>query len=143
MLLPDKDIVAISTIYRKINIWKNEKAAPYGLSAAQVPIVILVCKNDGMSQNDVVEQMALEKSVVAKSIGKLITSGYLTRQKNPEDKRAYDLFPTPKAMEIYPALVQQGQQCMNLLTTGLSVAQKEQLSKLLDKLLENSFTQFK
>lgn len=143
MMLPDKDIAALSTICRKINIWKNEKAAPYGLSAAQVPIVILVCQNDGMSQNDVVEQLDLEKSVVAKSIGKLITSGYLTRQKNPKDKRAFDLLPTPKAIEIYPALVQQGQQCMNLLTTGLSTDEKEQLSELLDKLLENSFTQFK
>lgn len=56
MLYPDKDIVAISTIYRKINMWKNEKAEPYGLTAAQVPIVILVCKEDGMSQNDVVDR---------------------------------------------------------------------------------------
>lgn len=143
MQLPDKDIVAISTIYRKINIWKNEKAAPFGLSAAQVPIVILVCKENGISQNDVVEQMALEKSVVAKSIGKLIASGFLTRQTNPKDKRAYDLFPTEKAREIYPTLVQQGQECMNLLTTGLSIREKEQLSKLLDKLLENTFTEFK
>lgn len=142
MLLPDKDIAALSTICRKINIWKNEKAAPYGLSAAQVPIVILVCQNGGMSQNDVVEQMALEKSVVAKSVGKLIASGYLTRKKNPKDKRAFDLLPTPKAMEVYPNLVQQGQQCMNLLTTGLSAVEKEQLGQLLEKLLENAFSRF-
>ena len=142
MLLPDKDIAALSTIYRKINMWKNEQAAPYGLSAAQVPIVILVCQSGVMSQNDVVEQMALEKSVVAKSIGKLIASGYLTRQKNPKDKRAFDLLPTSKAMEVYPALVQQGQQCMNLLTTGLSAVEKEQLGQLLEKLLENAFSHF-
>ena len=140
MLYPDKDIVAISTIYRKINMWKNEKAEPYGLTAAQVPIVILVCKEDGMSQNDVVEQMALEKSVVAKTGGKLISSGYLIRKTNPQDKRAYNLFPTEKAKKIYPTLVQQGQECMSLLTAGLTKEEKEQFSVLLYKLLNNSFS---
>ena len=121
-------------------MWKNEKAEPYGLTAAQVPIVILVCKEDGMSQNDVVEQMALEKSVVAKTVGKLISSGYLIRKTNPQDKRAYNLFPTEKAKKIYPTLVQQGQECMSLLTAGLTKEEKEQFSVLLYKLLNNSFS---
>ena len=93
-----------------------------------------------MSQNDVVEQMALEKSVVAKTVGKLISSGYLIRKTNPQDKRAYNLFPTEKAKKIYPTLVQQGQECMSLLTAGLTKEEKEQFSVLLYKLLNNSFS---
>ncbi|MPM97169.1 hypothetical protein SDC9_144342 [bioreactor metagenome] len=142
MLLPDKDIVAITKIYRKVNLWKNEQAAPLGLTAAQVPIVILACRKSGISQNEMVDELALEKSVVAKSIGKLMEAGYITRKQNKKDKRAFDLFPTEKAQAIYPILVQQGKNCMDLLTAGLSEDEKAALSDLLEKIVQNTYTQF-
>ncbi len=140
-MLPDKNIVALSTINRKVNMWKNEQSLPYGVTAAQVPIIIVVCQQEGILQNDVVEQLSLEKSVVAKSVGKLIKAGFLTREVNTKDKRAYNLFPTKKALDIYPKLVKQGQECMNRLTTGFSDEEQKQLDILLEKLLQNTFTQ--
>ena len=142
MLLPDKDIVALSTINKKITFWKNEQAVPYGLTAAQVPVIILACKKPGISQNDVVEEVGLEKSVVAKTIGKLMDMGFLTRTQNAKDKRAFDLFPTEKAQEVYPVLVSQGKVCMELLTAGFSESEKALLSELLDRMVENTKTRF-
>ena len=142
MLLPDKDIVAITTIMRKINMWKNEQAAPYGITAAQVPVIILTCKKPGISQNDVVDEVGLEKSVVAKTIGKLMDNGYITREQNIKDKRAFDLYPTDKALEIYPTLVSHGKICMELLTTGFSENDREILGKLLDRMVNNAKTHF-
>ena len=138
MLLPDKDIVALSTINNKITLWKNEQAAPYGLTAAQVPINILVCKKPGISQNEVVDEVGLEKSVVAKTIGKLMDGGYLTRTKNTRDKRAYDLYPKEKAVQIYPVLVSQGKNCMELLTAGFDEHEKAVLGELLERMVDNA-----
>ncbi len=143
MISPNKALVAISTIYRKTNVWKNEQSMPYGLSSAQSPIINIVCRKPGVSQNEVVDLLALEKSVVAKSIGKLIDSGYLTREQNANDKRAFDLFPTEKALAVSPILVAQGEKCMELLTTGLTDEEKELLDRLLDKMMVNSMTLFK
>lgn len=142
MLLPDKDIVALTTIIRKINIWKNDKAAPYGISVAQVPVIILACKKPGISQYEVVEEVGLEKSVVAKTIGKLMEAGYLTREQNPKDKRAFNLYPTEKSLNIYPVLVSQGQKCKELLTIGFSDEEKLLLSELLERMVENATTMF-
>ena len=108
----------------------------------EVPIINIVCRNPGISQNEVVETLALEKSVVAKSIGKLVECGYLTRKQNKKDKRAFNLFPTEKAMTVYPSLIEQGQQCMDLLTAGLSDKEIATLSILLEKLAVNSKTVF-
>lgn len=143
MLLPDRDIVAITKIMRKINIWKNEQAAPYGLTAAQVPVIILTCKKPGISQNEVVDELGLEKSVVAKTIGKLMDGGYLIREQNEKDKRAFDLYPTNKALELYPIVVSQGKKCMELLTAGFDQDEKEMLRTLLDRMVENTKTRFK
>ena len=140
MLLPDKDIVALSRIHKKIMLWKNEQAAPYGLTAAQVPVIILACKKPGISQNDVVEEVGLEKSVVAKTIGKLMEMGFLTRTQNVKDKRAFDLYPTERSMEVYPVLVSQGKACMELLTAGFTESEKALLGQLLDRMAENTKT---
>ena len=129
MRLPDRNIAALLMIYRKINAWRSEHAAPLGLSSSQVTIIIETCKNSGISH---------EKSVVAKAIAKLIAAGYITREQNPKDKRAFNLFPTEKAQEVYPMLVGQGDQCMERLTAGLTPEEKEELGVLLEKMVENT-----
>ena len=50
---------------------------------------------------------------MAKAIAKLIAAGYITREQNPKDKRAFNLFPTEKAQEVYPMLVGQGTSVWN------------------------------
>lgn len=137
MLLPDEDMVAISIIYRKMNLYKTEQAEAYGLSSSQVPIVIIVCRTPGISQNDIVKYLVFEKSVIAKSIGKLILSGYITREQNAKDKRAFNLFPTSKALSVYPLLIEQEKNCMSLLTKGMTAAEKNTLSSLLKKMVQN------
>lgn len=138
MLLPDKDIVALAVINRRITAWRNEQAYSYGLTSSQVPIIILACKMPGISQNQVVEEVGLEKSVIAKTIGKLMARGYLTRTQNAKDRRAFDLFPTDKAMAVYPALVTQGRACMDQLTVNFSLEEKALLSDLLQRMVDNA-----
>lgn len=138
MLLPDKDIISLSIVYRKSSMWRTEQAAVFGLSSAQVPIVLMTCSKPGVSQNEIVKSLALEKSVVAKSIGKLMDMGYLTREQNQTDKRAFQLYPTEKALEAYPALVEHGKKCIALLTEGLTDDERAMLSLLLEKMVRNA-----
>ena len=77
MRLPDRNIAALLMIYRKINAWRSEHAAPLGLSSSQVTIIIETCKNSGISQTELVKRLSHEKSVVAKAIAKLIAAGYV------------------------------------------------------------------
>lgn len=142
MLLPDKDLIAISIIYRKTSLWRTEQAASFGLSSAHVPIVMMTCSKPGVSQNEIVKLLALEKSVVAKSIGKLMDMGYLTREQDRADKRAFNLYPTEKALAIYPALVKHGKDCITLITKDMTEDEKAMLSVLLEKLVQNILDQF-
>ena len=81
-------------------------------------------------------------SVVAKAIAKLIAAGYITREQNAKDKRAFNLFPTKKAWDVYPTLIQQGDLCMELLTDGLTMEERAELSLLLEKMVQNTLTKF-
>ena len=138
MLLPDRDIISISIIYRKSSLWRTEQAASFGLSSAQVPIVLMTCSKPGVPQSEIGKLLALEKSVVAKSVGKLMNTGYLIRKQDEADKRAFNLYPTEKALSVYPTLVEHGKTCISLLTENLTDEEKETLSILLEKLVQNA-----
>ena len=137
-VMPDKDIALLMMIYRKIIKRRNVLSAPYGLTAAQVPIVIQVCLNEGISQKDLIMQIGLEKSVVGKSIKNLIDSGYLIRVKNPQDKRGYNLYPTQAARDVLPEILLQGKDSMALLLEGFSEEEKTTFSFLLEKMAKNA-----
>ncbi len=138
MLLPDQNIVAISIIFRKFNIWNNDRCAHLGLTAAQVPVIAVVCETGGISQNELVERVCLEKSVVAKSVAKLMEAGYITRQQSKTDHRAYDLFPTDHALAIYPEVVEISRACMDHLAEGMSEEEKAAFCRLLQKVRDNA-----
>ena len=113
MRLPDRNIAALLMIYRKINAWRSEHAAPLGLSSSQVTIIIETCKNSGISQTELVKRLSHEKSVVAKAIAKLIAAGYITREQNPKDTRAFNLFPTERPRRSTPRWSDRGTSVWN------------------------------
>lgn len=138
MLRPVKNILMLSMIHRKFNIWIKEKAASFSLTSSQLSIILLICDKPGISQSKVVESLFLEKSVVAKSIRKLMENGYMIQEQNSDDKRAFNLFPTQKALDIYPTLLQYLLDGMDRLTFGLTSEEQETLTVLLEKLFNNT-----
>ena len=139
---PNQNNISISTIYRKTVMWKNEQSAALGLSSAQVPIIIQVVSANGISQNEVVSLLSMEKSVIAKTIGKLVEDGYIERKINPKDKRAYDLYPTEKAIRVYPILVEQGKKWIEIITAGMTADEKRQFAYLLSMAEKNAIEYF-
>ncbi|MDR1070620.1 MAG: MarR family transcriptional regulator [Gracilibacteraceae bacterium] len=138
----DKEItqisIAASIIYRKTQIWKAEQSADLGLSAAQIPAVMIVCRKNGISQNELGEILLLDKSTVAKIVGKLVESGYFIRTINAKDKRAFDLIPTEKAKGAYPHLLELGIVWDKHLTNEMTEEEKATLERLLVKVAENA-----
>lgn len=130
--------VAASIIYRKTQMWKDVHYLDSELTSAQIPVLITVCRKEGISQNELVELLMMDKSTVAKLIGKLVESGYLLRLPNAKDKRAYDLLPSTKAMNLYPRLLENGVIWENTLTKGMSADEVKILKRLLTLATQNA-----
>ena len=54
-----------------------------------------------------------------------------SRRTNPKDKRTYDIHPTEKAMEVYPALQGQVEAGFGRMTARMTEAQRAQFQRLL------------
>ena len=67
------------------------------IGSGEIDMIHLIRHNPGISQKDVCEALGMDKGAVARRTASLEEKGYLTREINPEDKRAQLLYPTDKS----------------------------------------------
>ncbi|WP_419023258.1 MarR family winged helix-turn-helix transcriptional regulator [Emergencia sp.] len=127
----------ISQIYRRTQIYMNERMKDMELSGALAPFVMITYENGKMVQNKFCELMDMSKGTVAKTMNKLEEHGYVTRCGNVEDGRSIDVYPTDRAEEVYPYLVQAGEDWVEIMTEGMTEIERNIFLELLKKVSGN------
>ena len=122
---------AISILYRKSHIWLNNRCAQYGLTAAQAMVILIVCDFGSLTQDEITKRLGLDKSVIAKTVVKLEETGFLVRTTHPKDKRTYDIQPTRRAWEVYPAVREEIDVCVQRMTREMTQEQRAAFQQLL------------
>ena len=74
------------------------------VSAAHWPLIWSVYRQPGRSQEELSQDICLDKSTVARSLVQLEERGYIVRLPKAEDKRCLLVYPTEKTYELVPAL---------------------------------------
>lgn len=129
--ITDSPFKSISILYRKTHIWLNNSCSKYGLTAPQAVIILIVCDFNGLTQDEITKRLGLDKSVIAKTVTKLIKSGFMIRQTNAKDKRTYDILPTEEAWKVYPFVKEQIDNCFLKLTKHMDDSQRKEFKHLL------------
>lgn len=127
----DSPFKAVSILYRKSHIWLNNGCAQYDLTAAQAVVILIVCDFEVLTQDEITKRLALDKSVIAKTVTKLEETGFLIRTTNTKDKRTYDIRPTQKAMEVYPFLKEQIDISFQRMTQSMTDKEQKEFKRLL------------
>lgn len=127
----DSPFKSISILYRKSHMWLNNTCAPHDLSAAQAVVILIVCDFQKLAQDEITKRLSLDKSVIAKTVNKLVERGFLTRSTNARDKRTYDISPTEKAWEVYPFIKEQVDASFQHMTTRMTSEEREEFKRLL------------
>ena len=74
------------------------------VSAAHWPLIWSVYRAPGRSQEEISQDICLDKSTVARSLVQLEERGYIVRIPKTEDKRCLLVYPTEKIYELVPTL---------------------------------------
>lgn len=127
----DSPFKSISILYRKSHMWLNNTCAPHDLSAAQAVVILIVCDFQKLTQDEITKRLSLDKSVIAKTVNKLVERGFLNRSTNARDKRTYDISPIEKAWEVYPFIKEQVEASFQHMTTGMTPEEREEFKRLL------------
>ncbi len=127
----DSPFKSISILYRKSHIWLNSGCAQYGLTAAQAAVILIVCDFGELTQDDITKRLRLDKSVIAKTVSKLESSGFMVRTANAKDKRTYIIKPTEKAWQAYPYVKEQIDLCFQRMTSQMTDEERSEFKRLL------------
>ncbi|MGI5958482.1 MAG: MarR family winged helix-turn-helix transcriptional regulator [Massiliimalia sp.] len=140
---PQRDMLKdISLVYRKTQMYLNERTKQVQLSSGLAPFIMITCENGKMTQNRFCELLDISKSTVTKMLSKLEALGYVTRVENQDDARSVDVYPTQKAREIYPYLISIGQDWMDEITQGLTKIERSIFLEMLEKISLNTSRYF-
>jgi DNA-binding MarR family transcriptional regulator len=108
---------------------------PDGSHPREFVILGKLAERDATSQQDLAEQLKINRTMMVKIIDKLESAGYVVRRRNPDDRRSYLISVTPAGraalVEVGPAF-SRGEE---LLTSALDEAERARLSALLRRLL--------
>lgn len=136
----ENPLKSISILYRKSHIWLNNSCAKYNLTAAQASIILVVCDYQVLTQDEITKKLGLDKSVIAKTITKLIKNEFITRKTNKKDKRTFDICPTDKAWAVYPFIKEQINNCFLHMTQHLSQQERKEFNRLLILVAQTTLT---
>ena len=90
----------ISQIYRKGNSFISKEISKFGIGSGQIMFLMQLYKKDGISQEELAENLHIDKGTTCRAIKKLEEEGFLIRVKDENDKRAYKLYLTEKSKDM-------------------------------------------
>jgi DNA-binding MarR family transcriptional regulator len=116
----------------------NNNLRPLGLSSAEGSILLhLLTQGKEMGQEQLVEELDVSKPAISRTINSLETKGYVARQRDPDDKRAYLVQLTGKAREIGPAVEQVYNHVYAVALQGISQEEFDYFINLFGRMSEN------
>lgn len=124
-----------SKIYRNIQIYLNKALKKYDLSSGSCPYLFILENNEGISQNKMSKEIGNDKAMSARTITKLIELGYVYKEQDEQNSRAYNLYLTEKAKEIIPGIRKEIQAMMNVVTEELTEEEMQITLRSLKKFL--------
>lgn len=133
----------VSIMYRYGQSYINKELKEYNLGSGQFTFLINLYKKDGISQEEIADNLNIDKGTTARAIGKLEEEGYVRREKDLKDKRTNKVFLTDKAREVEPKIYKILCEWNSIISNGLSEEEMQISISLLQKMCSNACSHIK
>lgn len=129
------DIIrTIGAVTRTIQIDSNNHFKELGLNNNLFIYIIRVCEKPGMFLGELADNVQIDRTTAFRTIKKLVKLGYFELKKDSVNQKIKRVYPTEKAMDIYPQLHEYEQKQSDFLLSNLSTEEIAQLKQLMAKL---------
>jgi DNA-binding MarR family transcriptional regulator len=126
------------TLLRQVHSRFAAQAPGDGPQARDVVVLAALAGQGAASQHDLAERTSVNRTIMVKLIDRLQAAGYVTRTRNPANRRTYLLALTGSGATALAALRQDAARRQEQITAGLTPAQRQRLDELLSGLLPAS-----
>ena len=127
----------ISQLYRKGISYINKEISKYGIGSGQFMFLLELYKKDGKNQEEIAEDLKMDKGTTARALKKLEEQGFLTRLKDEKDKRSNKIYLSDKAKNIREDIFNILDDWNKQITRSLAKEEVKMLEDLLEKVSKN------
>lgn len=93
-------LMDISILYRSTQKYYDKHLVTLELTYAQLPILISIYENEGISMQQIALDGGYDKGTITKNVQKLVSLNYVEVKSSPKDKRAKELYTTEKTKQV-------------------------------------------
>ena len=111
--------------------------APYGVRAGQLPVLLALYEEDGLTQTELAQTTAVEQPTMAATLNRMEDEGLIHREPDPDDGRRIGVFVTPAARRLERPLADAVRIVNRRALRGLSGDERSLLYGLTDRLRAN------
>ena len=137
------DMREITKIAREVSKFTVRTMKTEGIGTGEFDFIHVVRHNPGITQRQIREILTLDKGACARRAARLEAKGYLTKKKNPADRRSDQLFATEKAENLKLSKVDIETKYYAWLSQRLTPEELETFLPLLHKLYTANKTESK
>lgn len=128
----------VSVLYRFRQNYLGKRLDSYNIGSGQHVYLMVLARNNGISQEELSKYLKIDKATTAKAVKKLEEGGYVCRDVDAMDRRAYQVFLTKKALAVIPIIEQAVRDWEQLVTRGLNENEIVLVEELLEKMAYNA-----
>lgn len=91
----------------------------------QIALLVALAKHQGASQSDLVEATSIDKSTMKEMIGRMVSRGWVERERDPQDNRAWVLKITEEGLALLAEKLPRVEEVQRQIIAPLSPADRE------------------
>lgn len=107
------------------------------LTQAQWRAIVHLSRNEGMTQTALAESLEIQPITLTRLVDRMESAGWVERRTHPLDRRAVQLFLTPKSEPILEEMHARAAETLNEATRGISPRAQRQLVATLEQIKHN------
>ncbi|MBO7310211.1 MAG: MarR family transcriptional regulator [Clostridia bacterium] len=129
-----KFMKTLNNISRSQAIYRHNRISATDLQTGHYAFVLAICRSPGRSQEDLAQELCINKSTVARNLTALEEKGYISRTPLPNDRRQFSVYPTEKMLAVLPEIKKASNEWMTLLSEGIDQEELEIFNSVLERM---------
>ena len=122
---------------RALDSISNIEFKDFDLTKGQYLYVVRICEHPGIIQEKLADLIKVDRTTAARAIAKLEKNNFVEKRDDDVNRKIKKLYPTNKALAIYPSILNEHKHSENTAMTGFSEAEKVQIATALEKMRKN------
>ena len=123
----------LNVVGRCTQMQRGQRLKALGVCGGQVPYLLRLCREPGLTQEEIARALYVNKSTAARQVTHLERAGFVERRVSAEDRRCMRVYPTDRALAALPQRRETVQEWNEYLLDGFTESERATLLQMMER----------